>query len=165
MAHCFMQLVCKVGHFTDGNKLPACGSFVCLWCREWRGNVALLCNYKQVDWCFKLVAGSIHCNSAHSGGIWIGAISQQQKNPVCQSFVVWERRGWWDNVSLFSSCKRWDWCFQRIAGSAHCNIVHAVEKQTRAVHPRQTTTCFLIFYFLPTERTTRKHRPLLQLQT
>ena len=49
MACYFMQLVCKVGQFTYGNKLPACVSFVCLWRRERRGNVALLCNCKQVD--------------------------------------------------------------------------------------------------------------------
>ena len=41
MARCFMQAVCEVGHFTHGNKLPTCDSFVCSWRRGRRGNVAL----------------------------------------------------------------------------------------------------------------------------
>ena len=85
--------------------------------------------------------------------------------PVCRSYVVWEQRGRRDNASLFSNCRREDWCFQWVAGSAHCKIANVLVMWTRAVYPRQTNTYLLIFCYLRVERATKERLPLFQLQT
>ena len=67
--------------------------------------------------------------------------------PICRSFIPYQRRGRRGKVAIFYSWKFRDRCFQRVAWSAHCNITNAVRMRTRAVYPRQTNICLLMFTF------------------
>ena len=67
-------------------KLPTCESFVFLWCKGRRGNVALLCKYKGVDLCFQLVAKSANGTLLHATGMQSWAIYTQKKITCLQIF-------------------------------------------------------------------------------
>ena len=43
---------------------------------------------------------------------------------VCQSLIVFKRRGRRGNIALFYNLKHSDWGFQLVGGSAHCNSVY-----------------------------------------
>ena len=66
----------------------------------------------------------------------------KKKLPTCAFYLCSWRRGRRRNVALFCSWKRYDWCFQIVAGSTYCNFVYAKRMQMGTFHPRQTKYMF-----------------------
>ena len=88
MARCFMQLVCKVGHFTHRKKLPACESFIV---HGAKGDGQTYPSFTTENGLIDASSLSLEAPIA-THHMWGGCKLEQFHNgkqiPVCRSFVV-----------------------------------------------------------------------------
>ena len=100
MARCFLQLVCKVGHFTHKKfYLLANRSFL----RGAEGDRETSPIFTAENESIDVSSSSLEAPST-THHIGVGCKREQFHNgkqiPVCRSFVIWERRGRRGNVAL-----------------------------------------------------------------
>ena len=96
------------------------------------------------------------------GGCDGSTLPTANRIPVCQSFIVYKRRGRRGNVALFYSLKTKRLMVPARRWKRSLQLYKQRGLRMGAVYPRQTNTCLPIFCSLQAERATRQRRPFLQ---